>query len=128
MLGDRGDRAARDLDPAQRLYAAEDYAQAAAIFNRYGSLEAQVGTALAAWPSGTIDRLDELQAANRRSALVARHLGLADDWDRRKTTLGRLAAAARPAGHALRGPRRDFLHRQYAPGLPRFVPLSSRRS
>src|SRR3954468_17457106 len=55
-LGDRDDREARDLNRAQRLYAGKHYAQAATLFNRYHSLEAEVGTALAAWPSGTIAR------------------------------------------------------------------------
>ena len=57
-LGDRADREARELDRAQRLYARKDYSQAAAVFGRYRSLEAQVGSALAAWPSGTIARLE----------------------------------------------------------------------
>src|SRR6476661_985862 len=123
-LGDRADREARDLDRAQRLYAAKDYAQAATIFNRYHSLEAQVGTALAAWPSGTIARLEELQAGNRRSALVALHLGLAYYWDRRNDDAlvqWRAAASRQPdTPYAVRA--EDFLHPQYAPGLPRFVP------
>ena len=123
-LGDRADREARDLDRAQRLYAAKDYTQAATIFNRYHSLEAQVGTALAAWPSGTIARLEELQAANRRSALVALHLGLAYYWDRRNDDAlvqWRAAASRQPdTPYAVRA--EDFLHPQYAPGLPRFVP------
>jgi tetratricopeptide (TPR) repeat protein len=123
-LGDRADREARELDRAQRLYAAKDYAQAATIFNRYHSLEAQVGTALSAWPSGTIDRLEGLQAANPRSALVALHLGLAYYWDRREDdALAQWRSAAREqpdTPYAVRAA--DFLHPQYAPGLPRFVP------
>ena len=123
-LGDRADREARELDRAQRLYAGKDYAQAATIFNRYHSLEAQVGTALAAWPSGTIDRLEALQAANGRSALVALHLGLAYYWDRRNDDAlaqWRFAARRQPdTPYAVRA--EDFLHPQYAPGLPRFVP------
>jgi len=123
-LGDRTDREARELDRAQRLYAGKHYSQAATIFNRYQSLEAQVGTALAAWPSGTIDRLEVLQAANRRSALVALHLGLAYYWDRRDDDAfaeWRSAARQQPdTPYAVRA--EDFLHPRYAPGLPRFVP------
>jgi tetratricopeptide (TPR) repeat protein len=123
-LGDRADREARELDRGQRLYAAKNYSEAAAIFNRYHSLEAQVGTALAAWPSGTIPRLEELQATNRRSALVALHLGLAYYWDRRAgdaLAQWRFAARQQPdTPYAVRAG--DFLHPQYAPGLPRFVP------
>jgi len=123
-LGDRADREARDLNRAQRLYAAKKYDEAAAIFNRYSSLEAQVGTALAAWPSGSIQRLETLRAANPRSALVALHLGLAYYWDRREDdalAAWRRAAQQQPdTPYAVRAG--DFLHPQYAPGLPRFVP------
>ena len=95
-----------------------------AIFGRYQSLEAQVGTALAEWPSGTIERLENLQATHRSSALVALHLGLAYYWDRRNAdalAAWRTAAKQQPdTPYAVRAD--DFLHPQYAPGLPRFVP------
>ena len=122
-LGDRGDREARELDRAQRLYAAKNYDAAAGIFNRYRSLEAQVGTALASWPSGSIGRLETLAAAHPRSALVALHLGLAYYWDRREDDAlaqWRSAVSRQPdTPYAVRAG--DFLHPQYAPGLPRFV-------
>jgi tetratricopeptide (TPR) repeat protein len=122
-LGDRADQEARDLDRAQRLYAAKNYDQAAAIFNRYSSLEARVGTALAAWPSGSIQRLETLQAANPRSALVALHLGLAYYWDRRQDdALAQWRRAGRQPDTPYAVRAGDFLHPQYAPGLPRFVP------
>ena len=123
-LGDRADRDARELNRAQRLYAGKDYSEAATIFGRYRSLEAQVGSALAAWPSGSIEGLENLQAAHRRSALVGLHLGLAYYWDRRNDdALATWRAAARDqpdSPYAVRAG--DFLHPQYAPGLPRFVP------
>lgn len=123
-LGDRADREARELDRAQRLYAAKNYDAAAAIFNRYSSLEAQVGTALASWPSGSIQRLETLAAAHPRSALVALHLGLAYYWDRREDdALGQWRSAVNrqpDTPYAVRAG--DFLHPRYAPGLPRFVP------
>jgi tetratricopeptide (TPR) repeat protein len=123
-LGDRADREARELNRAQRLYAGRHYSEAATIFGRYRSLEAQVGSALAAWPSGSIERLENLQAAHRRSALVGLHLGLAYYWDRRNDdALATWRAAARDqpdTPYAVRAD--DFLHPQYAPGLPRFVP------
>src|SRR4051795_552310 len=123
-LGDRDDAEARALNKAQRLYAAKDYAQAAAIFGRYRSLEAQVGSALVAWPSGTVERLQNLQAAHRRSSLVALQLGLAYYWERRNAdALNAWRAAARQqpdTAYAVRA--EDFLHPQYAPGLQHFVP------
>ena len=123
-LGVRTDSEARALNRAQRLYAGKRYAQAASIFARYSSLEAQVGSALAAWPSGTLARLQELQSEHPRSSLVALHLGLALFWARRN----REAAAAWQAAasdqpdtpYAVRAG--DFLHPQFAPELPRFLP------
>ncbi len=122
--GVRTDAEARALDRAQRLYAAKQYSAAATIFSRYHSLDAQVGSALAAWPAGTVDRLLELQADHPKSALVALHLGLALYWDRHDSD----AASAWQAGvrdqpdtpYAARAG--DFLHPQFAPGLPQFVP------
>ena len=98
--------------------------QAAKIFNRYDSVEAQVGSALAAWPSGTVDRLLELQADHPKSALVALHLGLALYWDRHDSdAVSAWQAAVRDqpdTPYAVRAG--DFLHPQFAPGLPQFVP------
>lgn len=122
--GVRTDAQARALDRAQRLYAAGRYAQAAAIFGRDRSLEGQVGSALAAWPSGTVGRLLELQAEHPASALVALHLGLALYWERRDSdavSAWQAAARDRPdSPYAVRAG--DFLHPQFAPGLPQFVP------
>jgi len=122
--GVRTDAEARALNRAQRLYAAKQYSAAAKIFNRYDSVEAQVGSALAAWPSGTVDRLLELQADHPKSALVALHLGLALYWDRRDSdAVSAWQAAVRDqpdTPYAVRAG--DFLHPQFAPGLPQFVP------
>jgi tetratricopeptide (TPR) repeat protein len=131
--GVRTDGQARALDRAQRLYAAKQYSAAAKIFNRYDSVEAQVGSALAAWPAGTVDKLLELQADHPKSALVALHLGLALYWDRRDgDAVSAWQAALRDepdTPYAVRAG--DFLHPQFAPGLPQFVasfqaPLSIR--
>lgn len=122
--GVRTDAEARALNRAQRLYAAKQYSAAAKIFNRYDSVEAQVGSALAAWPSGTVDRLLELQADHPKSALVALHLGLALYWDRHDSdAVSAWQAAVRDqpdTPYAVRAG--DFLHPQFAPGLPQFVP------
>ena len=115
---------AQALGRAQRLYAAKQYSAAAKIFNRYDSLEAQIGSALAAWPAGTVDRLLELQANHPKSALVALHLGLALYWDRHDSdAVSAWQAAIRnepDSPYAVRAG--DFLHPQFAPGLPQFVP------
>jgi tetratricopeptide (TPR) repeat protein len=123
-LGVRTDAEARALRRAQQLYGGGKVDAAAAIFRRYQSLEAQVGTAVASWPGSTIATLDGLQAEHPRSSLVALHRGLALYWGRRDTealAAWRAAAKDQPdTSYAVRAG--DFLHPQFAPGLPRFVP------
>lgn len=123
-FGLRTDPETRALEQAQTLYKDREVDRAAAIFGRYSSLEAQVGSAMAAWPGGTIPRLEDLQAAHAKSSLVALHLGLAYYWARRDAdALAAWRAAARrqpDTPYAVRAG--DFLHPQFAPGLPRFVP------
>ena len=123
-LGLRSDPEARALQRAQMLYARGEPKQAEAIFERYHSVEAQVGSAFAAWPSGTVSRLETLAAAHPRSSLVALHLGLALYWSRRDAdavTAWRGAQRLQPdTPYAVRAS--DFLHPRFAPGLPVFVP------
>jgi tetratricopeptide (TPR) repeat protein len=123
-LGVRTDPEARALREAQRLWAAKRYAGAAVILHRYRSLEAEVGSALTERPTEAASRLQQLQAEHPRSSLVALHLGLALYWLRRNDealTAWRAAARQQPdTPYAVRA--EDFLHPQYAPGLPRFVP------
>jgi tetratricopeptide (TPR) repeat protein len=123
-LGVRTDREARALRRAERLYASKRYGDAREVFRRSGSLEAQVGAALAERPADAASRLRQLEAEHPRSSLVALHLGLVLYWLRRNDeALGawRTAALAQPdTPYAVRA--EDFLHPQYAPGLPRFVP------
>ena len=71
------------LRRAAALYSKGREREAAAIFGRYGSLQAQVGAALAAWPGGTLVALDRLAREHPRSGLVRLHLGLAFLWSRR---------------------------------------------
>lgn len=122
--GVRTDPEAQALNRAQQLYGEKRYAEAARICGRYRSLEAAVCSALAAWPSGTVGRLLELQSEHPQSALVALHLGLALYWERRDAdAVSAWQAAARDqpdTPYAVRAG--DFLHPQYAPGLPPFTP------
>src|SRR4051794_8080294 len=78
-LGVRVDREADDLRRAESLYDANRVADAAGIFGRYRSLEAQVGQAFAAWPKG-FSTVRTLAADHPRSSLVELHYGLALFW------------------------------------------------
>ena len=126
-LGLRTDPEARALQQAERLYDRDQRAErrrAAKIFARYHSLEAEVGAALAAWPSGTVANLQTLAAEHPTSSLVAFHLGLALYWSR----LGPEAEKALRAAEKLQPDSLyavsagNFLHPRFAPGLPTFVP------
>ena len=123
-LGVRTDPEARVLEQAQQLYKNKQAARAGEIFARYHSLEAQVGSAFAAWPSGSVASLQSLAAEHPQSSLVALHLGLAFYWTRRDAqavTAWRAARRLQPdTYYAVRA--NDLLHPQYAPGLPGFVP------
>jgi tetratricopeptide (TPR) repeat protein len=124
-LGVRADPEAQALRNAETLYDRNRQAtRAEAIFRRYDSLEAQVGAAVASWPSGTVGRLQELASRHPRSALVAFHLGLALYWARHDDeAVQAWRAAERLDPDSLYAVRAaDFLHPGFAPGLPTFVP------
>jgi tetratricopeptide (TPR) repeat protein len=123
-LGVRTDPEARALAQGERLYQDKQAAKAGKIFGRYHSLEARVGSALAAWPSGSVEALQALAAEHPRSSLLALHLGLAFYWthrDEQALTAWRAARRLQPdTFYAVRAD--DFLHPQFASGLPGFVP------
>jgi tetratricopeptide (TPR) repeat protein len=123
-LGVRTDPEARDLRRAGRLYGHGQRAEAAAIFERYRSLQARIGLALARWPRGTQGRLEQLSAGQPRSAAVRLHLGLAYFWagrDAEAAAEWRAASRVEPdTVFAMRAS--DLLYPGQAPGLPTFVP------
>jgi tetratricopeptide (TPR) repeat protein len=124
-LGIRTDPEAHALARAQELYDKAGRPKSAAeIFDRYPSLEAKVGAAMADWPGGTVTELQTLSAEYPSSALVALNLGLALYWSRRDAEAvqaWRSAAALEPDSfYAVRAG--DLLHPRFAPGLPTFVP------
>jgi Flp pilus assembly protein TadD len=71
---------ARALTRAQTLFNANHTAQAAAIFGRYHSLPAQIGSAFAAWNQDGLATMKSLAAAHPSSTLALLHLGIADYW------------------------------------------------
>ncbi len=123
-LGVRTDPEAVALRRANQLYSSGKRAAAARIFSRYRSLPAQVGAALAGWPSGTVTRLQRLADSHPTSALVLLHLGLAE------VASGQTQAARAAWRQALaRDPNvqaavfaESLLYPGFAPGRPPFVP------
>jgi Flp pilus assembly protein TadD len=71
---------ARALTRAQTLYNAKDITQAAAIFARYHSLEARIGSAYVAWKEDGLATVKSLAAAHPASSVALLHLGIADYW------------------------------------------------
>lgn len=122
-LGFRDDAEARELLRGAGLLQAGRTEPARQVFTRFDSLEAKVGTAFAAWPEGTVERLVQLAGLYPRSSLVQLHLGLALYW----ANEGGADAAWREAEdvepdspYALVA--EDLLHPAFAPGVPLFVP------
>jgi tetratricopeptide (TPR) repeat protein len=122
-LGIRTDPEAQALRRANRLYAQGRRAASARIFERYRSVEARVGGALAHWPAGSTAALGRLAESHPRSALVLLHLGLAE------LSGGRVDAARKAWRRALAGDpntqsaleAESLLHPSMAPGRPAFV-------
>jgi tetratricopeptide (TPR) repeat protein len=122
-LGVRTDPEAVSLRRALQLYSGGHRKAAKAIFDRYHSLESQIGAALADWPGG-FDRLAALQQANPGSSLAQLELGLGFFWQGRLAQANaawRKAAKAQPdTSYAVRAD--DLLYPTDAPGLPPFSP------
>jgi Flp pilus assembly protein TadD len=79
-FGVRDDAETRALARAETLYTGGHRAQAAAIFARYRSIDAQIGAAFATWPGHALDDLKRIVSAHPNSAAAELHLGLAYLW------------------------------------------------
>jgi tetratricopeptide (TPR) repeat protein len=123
-LGIRRDTEAMALRRAALLYGHGKASAAAPIFARYHSLEAEVGSALAAWPDGTLERLGRLASGHPHSSVVSLNLGIALFWaGRKQAALAAWRKAKRAAPDTLSAVRADdLLHPAYNRGLPTFVP------
>ena len=84
-FGTRNDAEARELSSAAALLRQGKRQQAAAIFARYHSLQAQLGTAFAQWPKNSLDTVKQLVAANPHSPVAQLHLALALYWSGRNS-------------------------------------------
>jgi tetratricopeptide (TPR) repeat protein len=122
-LGVRTDPEATALRRAQGLYAHGHVNAARGVFQRYRSLEAQVGAAITNWPGG-FSILEALARSHPRSSLTQLTLGVGLFWRGalpQAQAAWRKAKAAQPdTAYAIRAG--DLLHPRDAPGLPQFVP------
>jgi tetratricopeptide (TPR) repeat protein len=122
-LGFRADAEARDLARGAALYGRGRTSEAAALFAGHDSLEAKVGAAFAAWPDGSLDRLEQLAKLYPEEAVVQLHLGLARLWANEGDPLAawRAAAEAEPDTPyaVLAG---NVLNPKLPRGLPAFIP------
>lgn len=123
-LGFRTDGEARLLRRAAGLHNRGSRREAVRLFARSGSLEAQVGEALARWPAGTVGRLRTLVVARPRSGLVWVNLGLAELWTgRRDDAVKAWRRAIKVDPDTPYAVRADQLLEPDTPdGLPEFVP------
>ena len=123
-LGVRNDPEARALRRASSAYDREQRARAARILAGRTSLQARVGQALASWPDESRARLEELAREHPRSGAVLFHLGLARFWDGDRDGAVDAWQATRTrdpdSAYAIRAS--DLLYRDFARGLPVFIP------
>jgi len=126
-LGVRTDREAVALRRASTLYDQGKAHQAGLIFDRYHSVEAEVGAALSVWHESvrvSFGGVADLARVYPRSSLVQLEYGLALFWrgdDGGAETAWRTARRAQPdTPYALRA--EDLLHPNFPRGLPNFVP------
>ena len=87
-FGVRSGREAQELSRASTLLNAKHVAAARTIFERYHSLQAQIGLAFANWPGDGLATVQTLAAKNPDSPVAQYHLGWALYWS------GRVADAA----------------------------------
>ena len=127
-FGVRSDAEARALARAATLYNHGHRAQAAPIFARYRSLEAQIGAAFASWPGHALDDLKRIVSAHPRSALAELHLGWAYLWSGRNADAAAawaLAVKVQPDSPAAVDADTELHYPAIAPGLPIVIsPLS----
>jgi tetratricopeptide (TPR) repeat protein len=137
-LGVRRDPEAAALRRGQRLYAQGEEAQergqarlarrrfaaAAREFAPHSSPQAEIARAFAAWPKGSLARVERLGRRLPRSGVVQLHVGLARFWTGRTEaafSAWRTAVRADPdTASAVRAA--DLLHPDTMQGLPPFVP------
>jgi len=122
-LGFRADADARLAARGAEMYQRGDVVGALGVFNLSDSLEAKVGAALATWPQGSLDRLEQLAKLYPEIAVVQLHLGLARLWANEGDPVAawRATIEAEPdTPYAIVAG--NLLHPQLPRGLPNFIP------
>ena len=126
-FGVRGDREAIDLSRAAALLKKGERKPAAAIFARYHSLQAQIGSAFAAWPGHGLDELKRLVASHPGSPVALLHLGYAYYWSGRVadavSTEERVAADFPDAPESVQA--ENILYPRMVPDLPPIVVMAA---
>jgi tetratricopeptide (TPR) repeat protein len=112
------------LARAQKLYNAGHVAQAAAIFRRYDSVEARIGSAFVGWKQDGLAAVQRIAESHSSSGVVLFHLGLAQYWAGLNAdavaTWGRTAQLAADSPYGVKA--EDLLHPTLKiPGLPYLV-------
>jgi tetratricopeptide (TPR) repeat protein len=123
-LGVRTDPEAVALRRAERLYADDKRDQARAVFARFDSPEAEIGSAFSTWPGDAVARLERLASEHPRDARILLHLGFAHFWagrDAEAVADWRRAARFDPDSPSA-GRAEDLLHPDFPRGRPVFVP------
>lgn len=120
-FGLRDDAEARALARGAQLLQKGRRAPAAAIFDRYRSLQAQIGQTFAKWPD--LAAVESLAARHEDSAVMRLHLGLALLWSGRDgdalTTLREVGTRYPDSPSAVDA--EDFLYGRDIPGLPYII-------
>ena len=75
-FGVRSDPEAAALSQGETLLRKGKRRAALAVFERYHSVDAQIGAAFARWPADGLDTVKRLVAAHPRNASAQLHLGL----------------------------------------------------
>ena len=120
-FGVRSDTEARALARGAQLLKAGKRTQAAAVFGRYHSLQAQIGQTFAKWPD--LAAVESLAAHHESSPVMRLHLGLALLWAGRSndalTTLQEVGTQFPDSQSAVDA--EDVLYARDIPGLPYII-------
>jgi len=120
-FGVQDDAEARALAGGAQLLKNGKRAQAAAVFGRYHSLQAQIGQAFAKWPD--LSAVEQLAARHEDSAVMRLHLGLALLWAGRDndalTTLQEVGTRFPDSQSAVDA--ENVLYARDIPGLPYII-------